>query len=224
MTIKDKLAHYEPKPLGEKGRYAVLLPLIYDVKTDKYQILYQVRSEHISQPGEISFPGGRVEDGETFQEAAIRETCEELNLVPDQIDIWGEIDYLIHQGRTIHCFVGKIKIENWEYIHPNEEVYRLFTVEVDTLLTKEPIYYTVTSTLSEAKNFPFFLVKNREKYNFGYSERHIHFYRNLTENIWGMTAIFTHRFTNILKDLESKLKINDNIVIFLILVKLLIWY
>ena len=45
MTIKDKLARYEPKPLGEKRRYAVLLPLIYDVKTDKYQILYQVRSE-----------------------------------------------------------------------------------------------------------------------------------------------------------------------------------
>lgn len=58
MTIKDKLAHYEPKPLGEKGRYAVLLPLIYDVKTDKYQILYQVRSEHISQPGEVSFQVG----------------------------------------------------------------------------------------------------------------------------------------------------------------------
>ena len=38
MTIKDKLAHYEPKPLGEKGRYAVLLPLIYDVKTGKYQV------------------------------------------------------------------------------------------------------------------------------------------------------------------------------------------
>lgn len=56
-----------------------------------------MRSEHISQPGEISFPGGRVEDDETFQEADIRETCEELNLVPDQIDIWGEIDYLIHQ-------------------------------------------------------------------------------------------------------------------------------
>ena len=48
MTIKDKLAHYEPEATREKGRYAVLLPLIYDVKTDKYQILYQVRSEHIS--------------------------------------------------------------------------------------------------------------------------------------------------------------------------------
>ena len=40
MTIKDKLAHYEPKPLGEKGRYAVLLPLIYDVKK-KLSLLYK---------------------------------------------------------------------------------------------------------------------------------------------------------------------------------------
>ena len=166
MTIKDKLARYEPKPLGEKRRYAVLLPLIYDVKTDKYQILYQVRSEHISQPGEVSFPGGRVENGETFQEAAIRETCEELNLVPDQIDIWGELDYLIHQGRTIHCFVGKINIENWEHIYPNEEVKRLFTVCVDTLLTEGPIYYKVTSTLSDAKRFPIFLGKKQRKIQF----------------------------------------------------------
>ena len=31
MIIKDKLAHYEPKPLGESGRYAVLLPLPYSL-------------------------------------------------------------------------------------------------------------------------------------------------------------------------------------------------
>ena len=172
MIIKDKLAHYEPKPLGESGRYAVLLPLLYNEKNEKYQVLYQVRSEHISQPGEVSFPGGHAEDGETFQEAAIRETCEELN------------------------------IDNWEDISPNEEVARLFTVDIDTLLTENPVYYTVTSTLSDAKDFPFFLVKNRDRYNFGYSERHIPFYRNLTENIWGMTAMFTHRFTDILKDLD----------------------
>lgn len=159
MIIKDKLANYEPKPLGESGRYAVLLPLLYNEKNEKYQVLYQVRSEHISQPGEVSFPGGHVEDGETFQEAAIRETCEELNIVPNQIDIWGEIDYLVHQGRTVHCFVGKLNIDNWEDISPNEEVARLFTVDIDTLLTENPVYYTVTSTLSDAKDFPFFLVK-----------------------------------------------------------------
>ena len=164
MTIKDKLAHYEPKPLGEKGRYAVLLPLIYDVKTGKYQVpLPSAKRTYFSTGWDFFswWTCGRRRD--FFKEAAIRETCEELNLVPNQIDIWGEIGYLIHQGRTIHCFVGKIKIENWEYIHPNEEVYRLFTVEVDTLLTKEPIYYTVTSTLSEAKDFPFFLVKKQGK-------------------------------------------------------------
>ena len=53
MTIKDKLAHYEPKPLGEKGRYAKCSYLIYDVKKisiksfTKYEVsifLNQVRS------------------------------------------------------------------------------------------------------------------------------------------------------------------------------------
>ena len=39
MIIKDKLAHYEPKPLGESGRYAVLLPLLYNEKNEKYQVL-----------------------------------------------------------------------------------------------------------------------------------------------------------------------------------------
>ena len=105
MTIKDKLAHYEPKPLGEKGRYAVLLPLIYDVKTDKYQILYQVRSEHISQPGEVSFPGGRVENGETFQEAAIRETCEELNLFPDPKITSPRVFFKSKPNESVSCFV-----------------------------------------------------------------------------------------------------------------------
>ena len=114
----------------------------------------------------------------------------------------GEIDYLIHQGRTIHCFVGKINIENWEDIHPNEEVKRLFTVCVDTLLTEEPIYYKVTSTLSDAKDFPFFLVKNRENTILGIVNVIFLFTEKLTENIWGMTAMFTHRFTDILKDLE----------------------
>ena len=66
----------------------MLLPLIYDVKLISIKSFTKYEVSIFPQPGEVSFPGGRVEDGETFQEAAIRETCEELNLSPDQIDIW----------------------------------------------------------------------------------------------------------------------------------------
>lgn len=50
--------------------------------------MYEIRSQHVSQPGEVSFPGGRVEEGETYQQAAIRETVEELNIEPEQVHVW----------------------------------------------------------------------------------------------------------------------------------------
>lgn len=62
-------------------------------QSDQWQVLYQVRSESISQPGEVSFPGGGVEEGETPQQAAVREAVEELNIQSEQIDILGEIDF-----------------------------------------------------------------------------------------------------------------------------------
>ncbi|WP_251004693.1 NUDIX domain-containing protein [Streptococcus equi] len=43
------------------------------------------------KPGEVSFPSGRVEEGETYQQAAIRETVEELNIEPEQVHVWGRL-------------------------------------------------------------------------------------------------------------------------------------
>ena len=41
--------------------------------------------------GEISFPGGRCESGETVVETAIRETTEELGIKSDKIDVWDKL-------------------------------------------------------------------------------------------------------------------------------------
>lgn len=95
--MKDLLKQYQAKPLGEEKRYAVFLPLI--LVNDDWHVLYEVRSQHISQPGEVSFPGGQVENQETLQEAAIRETVEELTVDASQIQLWGEIDYLVQSSR-----------------------------------------------------------------------------------------------------------------------------
>ena len=200
MHIKDHLAKYIPKPLGEERRYAVLLPLVFDQASQSWHVLYHIRSEAISQPGEVAFPGGRVESGESYREAAIRETCEELNLKSDVIELWGEIDYFVYQDRTIHCFVGQLLIEDWQEIVPNEEVSRLFTVKLDTLLTEEPVYYALKSQFLGDSEFPFDRIRGGRDYQFGHLERHVPFYNGLTENIWGMTAMFTHRFVEILQD------------------------
>ncbi|MFC3931333.1 NUDIX hydrolase [Streptococcus dentapri] len=196
----EKLKNYQPKPLDEEGRYAVLLPLVWDEQSQIWQVLYQIRSQEISQPGEVSFPGGRVEEGEAFEAAAIRETIEELNVTSDQIEIKGEIDYSVHHHRTIRCFVGTLA-GDWKQIRPNaNEVDRLFTIPLSDLMKTPPKVYRLLSTLDPSSDFPFERIPQGYQYNFGKDQRKIPFYDLAGENLWGLTAQFTARFVTILQE------------------------
>ena len=62
--IIEKLGNRTPSIMGEKlnRQAAVLLPLL--TIRDETHILFQVRSMQLkSQPGDICFPGGRMEHG-----------------------------------------------------------------------------------------------------------------------------------------------------------------
>lgn len=196
-AMEELLKHYQAKPLGEEKRYAVFLPLI--AVNDEWHVLYEVRSQHISQPGEVAFPGGRVEGHESLQEAAIRETMEELNVNSSQIQLWGEIDYLVQSSRTIHCFVGQLLTDDWKNIEANEEVDRLFTVPLQQLFDTEPVFYHLEASPLKTSDFPFDRIRHGKDYQFSQQYRSIPFYENLEETIWGMTAQFTHCFIEILK-------------------------
>lgn len=197
--LTELLRHYQPKPLGVTKQYAVFIPLILD-REGAWHILYQVRSETISQPGEIAFPGGRLEEGETPRKGVLRETMEELNLPEQSLKILGEIDYFVYQDMMVYCFVGQLVLEDWTQITPNEEVQRLFTVPLADLLEKPPIYYELTAELTHYNDFPFDRIRHGKNYDFSHQNRLIPFYEHLGENIWGMTAQLTHRLTQLLTE------------------------
>ncbi|TCD45579.1 coenzyme A pyrophosphatase [Streptococcus sp. X16XC17] len=140
------------------------------------------------------------EEFATLRQAAIRETVEELQISEDTIEILGEIDYIVHPDRIIHCLVGKLHIQDWTTIVPNEEVERLFTVPLSQLLENGPTYYCLDTVIEKDSNFPFERIQNGVDYKFSHYQRNIPFYECLPENIWGMTAQFTHRFTESLKE------------------------
>lgn len=195
--MKELLKNHIPQPIGDLSSYAVLIPLIK--MDEKWHILYQVRGQAISQPGEVSFPGGRLEEGEGFQEAAIRETCEELGISCEQIDLLGELDYLVQPGRIIHSFVGILEIEDLRHLTPNpSEVDRLFTVPLDQLLNSEPTYHSLAFEIKQGQEFPFDKIPNGAHYRFTDYLRKIPFYDIEGEVIWGITALFTHSLTALL--------------------------
>jgi len=59
------------------------------------EVLLTRRSEHLrNHKGEISFPGGRLDPGETPSDAALREANEEVGLDPAEVTVIGELDHL----------------------------------------------------------------------------------------------------------------------------------
>ncbi|MUH50091.1 MAG: NUDIX domain-containing protein [Actinobacteria bacterium] len=59
------------------------------------EVLLTKRAGHLrNHAGEISFPGGRIEPGETAVQAAIREAHEEVALAPAAVQVRGELSHL----------------------------------------------------------------------------------------------------------------------------------
>jgi 8-oxo-dGTP pyrophosphatase MutT (NUDIX family) len=79
-------------PLKKKGRSAaVLIPLVD--RGSELSLLLTERAHHLRHhPGQISFPGGKVEeDDKTLWDAAVREANEEIGLTPQQLTPVGQL-------------------------------------------------------------------------------------------------------------------------------------
>ena len=91
---------------------SVVIVPIYEKKKEM-RILFTKRNRKMKyHPGEISFPGGKVEEGETYEEAAKRETMEEINCpVTRTLGILKPVMTLV-SDHLILPFIANINIKN----------------------------------------------------------------------------------------------------------------
>ena len=84
--LRRRYADHVPGLLGARHSYAVLCPLVE--RPDGLHLLFEVRSAALHrQPGEVCFPGGRMEAGETPEQCALRETEEELAIPRQEVEV-----------------------------------------------------------------------------------------------------------------------------------------
>lgn len=195
--------------IGKESRYSnasVLVPLI-EVNGEAH-ILYQVRSAHIRQGGEVSFPGGmrEVEDYFDYKKTAIRETVEELGISESHIDVIGHLGTLISSANvTLDVYVGLIKEMMIDDMPLSDEVASVFTVPLQMLLDMEPeihhVHMEIKPTyMDDAGNEVVLLdaeslgLPDRYKKPWGTRKKEVYFYRYGEQLIWGMTGEITYAF------------------------------
>ncbi|MDZ4975934.1 NUDIX domain-containing protein, partial [Clostridium perfringens] len=93
--IKD-FKEYRPYINGWKEMKRASVVILLAEINNKLNIVFEVRAKHMrSQPGDIAFPGGKIDDNENEKEAAIREVCEELGLNKEDFEIISPLNLLI---------------------------------------------------------------------------------------------------------------------------------
>jgi 8-oxo-dGTP pyrophosphatase MutT (NUDIX family) len=107
------LAPEEAMALEVSGRTdaAVLVPL-YMRDGELHAVFTKRREDLRRHPGEISFPGGRYDEGEQdLRATALREAHEEIGLAPEAVEIVGALQPTptIATGYAVYPFVGLIE-------------------------------------------------------------------------------------------------------------------
>ncbi|XP_047535412.1 mitochondrial coenzyme A diphosphatase NUDT8-like [Vanessa atalanta] len=117
-----------------KVKAAVLVPIFE--RNGELHILYTLRSSNLkSHSGQVSFPGGKIDENEKVIDAALRETYEEIGVPGNSVDVWCEMSPVQGRDRSILItpVVGVIKDLIFNNLNPNiHEVEEIFSVPIST--------------------------------------------------------------------------------------------
>ena len=124
----DGYAEIPVKPTTRLKCAAVLIPLAFS--GGEWHVLYTRRTDRVqSHKGQVSFPGGACDDGETTPEqTALRETEEEIGVRREDVTVLGRLSQLITiTSYRVTPVVGVIPFP-YAFKVAGIEVARVFTI------------------------------------------------------------------------------------------------
>lgn len=136
--IRGRLAQRKPAISDVIGvrRAAVLAPLLFKPDGEPHLLFTQRTQDVPTHKGQVSFPGGGVEAYDTDEcMAALRETSEEVGVLPNDVDVLGRMDELLTFSSTfiITPFAAVIP-DGVAHVTSDREVARILEVPLKHLL------------------------------------------------------------------------------------------
>lgn len=126
-------------PEGDR-RSAVLVPFVQ--RPAGPALLFVEKAAHLRRhAGQIAFPGGALDAGETTEQAALREAWEEIGLAPELVEVLGRLD----EDRTYVTGYHIAPVVAWIAEPPLHwqadagEVTRVHEVPMSAIVDAEPV-------------------------------------------------------------------------------------
>lgn len=162
-----------------RPRDAAGLLLVFPKTGNNAHIILTVRSDSVRHGGQVSLPGGVVDPGETFEEAALREAHEEVALSLDQVRVLGALTPLDIpvSGFRLHPIVA-VQPTRPQLTPSDGEVARILEISVDELLSPRH-----------------FVTAQRERDGFAFA---VPAFQVAGVEIWGATAMVLSEFLALL--------------------------
>ena len=192
MTIQEleqRFMDHTPGLTGVRSHYAVLVPLVeWQGRT---HVLFEVRADTLRrQPGEVCFPGGRMEPGESPTECAFRETWEELGIPASAIRPIARLDgvFLPSDG-IMHPVLAQVDAGAVVHMTASAaEVKETFLVPADFFAQQPPLLYRFPLVPKVDEDFPYDLIGFPQGYPWRTGTHQVPIWTYKGHVIWGLTA------------------------------------
>ena len=177
-----------PGPAAYELRPAAAIVLIYP-HDGAWHLPLTVRGSQLRHhTGQVSLPGGRIDPGESVEEAALREAHEEIGVNPADVELLGRLTPLAIDvsGHLLHPVVGRTS-ERPRFQVADWEVERLIEVRVASLLRPDNVKWERRQRSRpphEIMDAPYFEVEGA--------------------HVWGATAMVLAEFLALLVDLDPE--------------------
>jgi 8-oxo-dGTP pyrophosphatase MutT (NUDIX family) len=169
-----------PLPVLPPGtRQAAALLLLFPTKDGPALALTKRASDLPQHAGQVSLPGGAVEEGECVEDAARREAHEEIGVEASAVRIVGVLTplHIPVSGFAVHPVVGVCEAAP-EFRPADREVERVFAVAVRELCDPARVRRTTLTREGMAYEVPYFDLAG--------------------EMVWGATAMILAEFLHVL--------------------------
>lgn len=168
----------------EGARPSAVLVLVTD-GDDGAEVLLTRRSQAMrNHRGEVSFPGGRLDPGETYEQAALREADEEVGLPAHAVEVIGRLS-------PISTWVSRSWIVPVVGRMTAPATVAARTEEVDRVL------WTPLRDLTRPGTY------REEWWGMADGERPVYFFELDDETVWGATARMLHEVLRVAHGVEG---------------------